>query len=372
MINSDHYRKIPDTKLLRKIGKIGKLGKHLEILEFLGKGLYAQQIVQKGMVSKGFLSKIINSFKERGLIELIQTYPKRYALTKIATLILAQGDLNQKRIPEFITSRIKSPKKLPPVRAHLDRFKNELIQKPPWLNRIRDRGIINGLTIKRVKLKNWTKFLVYFNYQDFNGLDNIEVCNNIIIYNFRQKLGDQLVSSKEELVHHNKDLILNCKQARSLLQERGFSIGQEEPVRCQKPHYGISSKDPRHIGQLGKELLMTIKTDNGSIIIDDSPGIDGEEETDDEEKVFSYLEMPDELEKVKEDVSEIKEKIDQIVDNTEDKTQKSEISELKDKISEIVEGIKEGFEKMTKALIESINPPKQEIKVETEPGGMYQ
>jgi len=356
--------------------KHGKNVKNVEILELLGKGYYAQEIVQKYSLSTSFLSRIVNSFESRGLIEQIQTYPKRYKLTQTATLILEQGDLNQMIISEFITGKKRSPKKLPPVRAHLDRFKNELIQKPSWLNRIRDRGIVNGLIIKRVELKNWTKFLIFFNYQDFNGLENIEVCNNIIIYSFKQKLGDQLVSSKEEVVDHKKDLILNCKQARSFLQEKGFSIGQEEPVRCQKPHYGISSKDPRHIGQLGKELLMTIKTDNGSIIIDDSPGIDGEEETDSEEKAFSYFAMPDELDKIKGDVNEIKEKIDQIVDNTGDKTQKSEISELKNKITEIVEGIKEGlkegFEKMTQALIESINPPKQKIQVETDSGGMYQ
>lgn len=349
--------------------------KHLEILELLDKGLYAQEIVQKGIVSKGILSKIINSFKERGLIELIQTYPKRYALTQIATLILEQGDLNQKRISEFIIGKSKSPKKLPPLRAHLDRFKNDLIQKPSWLSSIRNVQKRNGLTIKRVPLNNWDKFIVYFNYQDFNGLDNIEICNTKIIYNFRKKIGEQFVSSKEELVDHKKDLILNCKQARSFLQEKGFLIGQEEPVRCQKPHYGISSKDPRHIGQLGKELLMTIKTDNGSIIIDDSPGIDGEEETDNEEKAFSYLVMPDELDKVKEDVSEIKEKIDQIADNTGDKTQKSEISELKEKISDLETAIitmANGIKELTKTFSNIAKQQEQTIPLKKDSGGMFQ
>jgi len=120
---------------------------------------------------------------------------------------------------------------------------------------------------------------------------------------------------------------------------------------------------------------MTIKTDNGSIIIDDSPGIDGEEETDDEGKVFSYFAMPDELDKIKEDVSEIKEKIDQIVDNTGDKTQKSEISELKEKISDLETAIitmANGIKELTKTFSNIAKQQEQTIPLKKDSGGMFQ
>lgn len=385
LINSDNYQKITNLKLLRKKVPIVKLVKHLKILELLDQGFYAEQINQQLGVSKTFLSRIISSFESRGLIEQIESYPKRYKLTKNGTLILEQGDLNQKRISEFVSDKRKSRIKLPPVRGHKDRFKNELVQKPIWLNSIYNKGMVYGLNIKKVKMNNWEKSLIYFNYNDFNGLDNIEICNNVIVYNFKQKLKDQVVSSEEELLQRKKNLISSCKQARSFLQEKGFVIGQEEPIRCQKPEYGISSNDPRHIGQLGKDILMNIETDKETIVIDDSPKENGEEETDSEQKVVSYFTLPDEVDKVKADLSEMKEHVKQ---QTLDDTKYNELNlrfskfenllvnltyKIKEAPTESVEKIAEKIaEKMSKIILDALNPPHQEIQVKKDAGGgMY-
>lgn len=374
MIDSDNFQKISQLKHLRKKFQNSQKVKHFKLLELLGKGIYAQEISQKYSVSKAKLSRIIKSFKKRNLIEQIQTYPKRYKLTKIGTLILAQGDLSQTKIQEFTTNNELLQESLPPVRAHLDRFSNKLVQKPSWLSTIRNVEQRNGMTIKKVRLHNWNKFIAYFHYQDFKGLDNIEICKKVIIYNFKQKISDQLVFSEVELQQRDHNLISNCKQARIYLQQRGFLIGQEEPIRCQKPHWATSSKDPRHIGQLGKKMLLTINTPNESLIIDDSPGLDGEEETTDRDKVISYFALPDELEKVKDDVFEIKEKIGQIHEEKEEKPLKTEVLKLEGKVSDLEKAIismAKGIKEMTKTFSSLNKPPEKEIEIKTNPGGMY-
>ena len=182
MINSNNYRKIPVRKNHRKKFPQGKNVINLEILKMLGKGLYAQEIVQKGLLSPKKLSIIINSFKERGLIRQIKPYPKIYEITVLGKSILTQGNPNQRRIQEYIKEVENLPEWALYVRNHKIRYKNELVQKPHWLSQITNKGNFKGLYIKRINMKNWYKYIVYFNYEDFNGLDNIEICNNIIIY----------------------------------------------------------------------------------------------------------------------------------------------------------------------------------------------
>lgn len=69
----------------------------IEILKLLDQGLYAQEIVQKGLFSNSSLSRIINSFKERGLIIQTKPYPKIYEITTLGKLILKQGALGSLR-----------------------------------------------------------------------------------------------------------------------------------------------------------------------------------------------------------------------------------------------------------------------------------
>lgn len=370
LIKSDNWRKIGDTKHVRKIAKDTKLVENLEILELLGKGYYAQEIVQKGSISKGNLSKIINSFKSRKLIDQIQSYPKRYKLTIIGNLFLDQGDqgdLAQTRIQEFISDKNKPLKLVPPLRGHGYRFSNELIQKPSWLNQIRDRGFINGLAVRRVRLHNWNKFLIFFSYQDFNGLDNIEICNKVIVYNFKQKIKDQLISSPEHEDKLNEDRILNCEKARLFLQEKGFSIGQETPVRCQRPGYASTTNGETEVARAGKDIIITIKTPTGDRIIDDSPKVGGEEETTDFEKVKSYFDIPKEVAGIKEAYLEVNERISEIL-------KKTDLTNLETKISRIIDAqltMANAIEKITETITSLVKPQEQETKENTEAGGMY-
>ncbi len=345
MINSINYRKITDWKIHRKKLPIGKIVREIEILKLLDQGLYAQEIVQKISLSQKKLSRIINSFKERGLILQIKRYPKIYEITELGKLILDQGDIKQKRIQEYITEEKIRPNWLKEIRVHKLRFKNKLIHKPSWLNGVRNTSIQNGLIIKRVELKNWTKFLLTFNYQDFDGLEKIEICNDVIIYNFNRIKDEQYVSSKESLENYINARIEDCKKARALIQQKGFEIDNNEPEFCQKPHFAIETYgDPGALGSLGQYLNISVKTSNEIREVDDSPGTGGEEETDDIEKAKSYLDMPNELENIK-----------------------TEISELRKAMTEMANGIKE----MAKTFTTLVKQPEQIIPIKTEPGGMF-
>ncbi|MFW9875039.1 MAG: hypothetical protein ACFFG0_18190 [Candidatus Thorarchaeota archaeon] len=231
------------------------------------------------------------------------------------------------------------------IRVHKLRFKNKLIQKPSWLNRIQNETIIYGLNVKRVELKNWTKFLITFNYHDFNGLEKIEVCNHVIIYNFNRNISKQYVSSKESLEDYINARIKDCKQIRAFIGEKGFVIDNADPEFCQKPHFAIETHgEPNSIGSLGQYLNISVKTPEEVREVDDSPDTGGEEETDDIEKAKSYFDMPNELENIK-----------------------TEISELKSAMVEMANGIKE----MAKTFTSLIKQPEQPIEINTDSGGMF-
>lgn len=347
LINFLNYQKITNWKNVRKKVPIGKNVRKLEILKMLDQGLYAQEISQKISLSQKNLSRIINSFKERGLIIQIQSYPKIYQITNRGRSILAQGDLSQTRIDEYIPEREDLPKGILHLRVHKLRFKNELIQKPTWLNQIRNTAIINGLTIKKVELKNWNKFLIFFNYQDFNGLEKIEVCNNVIIYNFMRKKQEQFVFTKTELEDYLEARISDCKDARTLLLQKGFEINNRDPDFCQNPSYAaISNGDPNALGSLGKQLILTVKTPTEVREVDDSPKTEkGEEETDDLKKAKSYLDMPNTLENI----------------NTR-------ISNIENAMRGMVDSIKE----MTRIFSNLANQSEQTVPITQDSGGMFQ
>ena len=345
MINFIKYQKITNWKNHREKVPIGKIVQEIEILKLLDQGLYAQEIVQKISLSQKKLSRIINSFKKRGLILQTKRYPKVYQSTNLGKLILDQGDLKQKRIQEYIKEEKTKPNWLKEIRVHKLRFKNKLIHKPTWLNGVRNVEMRNGFSVKRIELKNWTKFLLTLNYQDFDGLEKIEVCNDVIIYNFNRIIDEQYVSSKESLEKYIRARIEDCKKARAFIQQKGFEIDNNEPVFCQKPHFAIETfGDPGALGSLGQYLNISIKTSNEIREVDDSPDTGGEEETDDIEKAKSYLDMPIELENIK-----------------------TEISELRKAMTEMANGIKE----MAKTFTTLVKQPEQAISIKTDPEGMF-
>ncbi len=370
MINFIKYQKITNWKNHREKVPIGKIVREIEILKLLDQGLYAQEIVQKISLSQKKLSRIINSFKERGLILQTKRYPKLYQSTNLGKIILEQGDLKQKRIQEYIKEEKTKPSWLKEIRVHKLRFKNKLIHKPSWLNRVRNVEMRNGFSVKRIELKNWTKFLLTFNYQDFDGLEKIEVCNNVIIYNFNRIRDEQYVSSNESLENYFNARIEDCKKARAFIQQRGFEIDNNEPEFCQKPDYAIETHgDPRAFGSLGQYMNISIKTSNEIRKADDSPKNGGEEETNDIEKVKSYFDMPNELEDMNNKLNTLNEKVNQALNKEDLDKLEAKMVQMNNAMISMANGVQRiaetiaGFAKQSKQGSET----KAEIV-----GGMYQ
>jgi DNA-binding MarR family transcriptional regulator len=334
-------------KCREKIAHCGKSVEELpilKILKYLDQGFYAQEIARKGLLSAKKLSRIINSIKKRGLITQTHAFPKFYQLTKIGKVFLDRGEISEKPLQNEINERENLPDWVNQIRIHKLRFKDKLISKPSWLYRIKKEGYYSGLYVKRIELTNWTKFIIIFNYQDFNGLEKIEVCNKVIIYNFNRKRFGQFVNSKESLINYIGARINDCKKARILLEQSGFEIDSRDPIFCQNPHFAIASKgDPIAIGSLGQDLILTVKKHSEIREVDDSPKDGGEEETDDIERAKSYFDVPDEVTRIK-----------------------NEISEMKNAIKEIASG----FKTMAKAFKLMANQPDKTVPI-TNPEGMF-
>lgn len=281
--------------------KNGKIDDHIKILKQLNEGLYAQQITQKGFFSAKKLSQIINGLKTNGFIVQIQNFPKLYNLTTKGKMLLEADpsvDDQKKYQNEKLENDLK-PSWLKDIRVHKLRIKNKLIQKPSWLGQVKNGSNFRGLCITKVELQNWTKHVITFPYDNFNGLEKIEVCNNVIIYNFNRNKKEQYVSSNESLKNYLEDRFNDCKNVRDFLNNKDFVIDMGDPKFCQKPHFAIESNSSKEIGSLGKYLNLTVKTPEDTREIDDSPKTGGEEETDNKEKAKSYFDIPKEIEEMK-------------------------------------------------------------------------
>ena len=208
---------------------IGEIAEKLVILEKLDQGLYAQEIFRTTSYKIGRLSKIINSLKLQGYITMIQAYPKLYQLTKLGKLFLANGEPEVIQVQNEIKEKNCRPDLLKKLRVHKLRFKNKLYRKPSWLYKFQYEGMYNGIKVKVVNMKNWVKHILEFHYHDFNGLEKIEVCNNIIIYNFNRIKEEQYIESKESLQNYLQDRIQDCKEARTFLVRKGFEIDPRDP-----------------------------------------------------------------------------------------------------------------------------------------------
>ena len=300
MIKSNKYLELDIGKNHREKCPIGKIAEKLVILEKLDRGLYAQEISRNSSFSVKKLSKIIHSLKHQGYITMIQRYPKLYQLTKLGRLFLANGEPEVIQVQNEIKEREDQPDLLKTLRVHKLRFKNELYRKPSWLLRFTREGRYNGIRVKVVNMKNWVKHILEFHYNDFNGLEKIEVCNNVIIYNFNRIKEEQYVKSKESLQNYLQDRIQDCKDARDFLLQKGFEIDPRKPEFCQKPHFAIETHGaPGTIGALGQYMNITVKTPEEVREVDDSPRTGGEEETDNMEKAVAIFDISQQLEDLK-------------------------------------------------------------------------
>ena len=292
---------------------IGEIAEKLVILEKLDQGLYAQEIFRTTSYKIGRLSKIINSLKLQGYITMIQAYPKLYQLTKLGKLFLANGEPEVIQVQNEIKEKNCRPDLLKKLRVHKLRFKNKLYRKPSWLYKFQHEGRYNGIKIKVVNMKNWVKHILEFHYNDFNGLEKIEVCNSVIIYNFNRIKEEQYKESKESLQNYLQDRIQDCKEARTFLVRKGFEIDPRDPEFCQKPHFAVETfGTPGMLGSLGQYMNITMKTLEEVREIDDSPDTDGEEETDNMEKAVAIFDIPQQLEDLKKDNQELRNNIKEL------------------------------------------------------------
>jgi len=353
LINSDRFNRLGENgKIQENLGENGKTSDKKIIIKLLDKGFYAQEIVRKTSFSASFLSKTIKSLKEQGLITQIGAYPKIYKITYKQNLFLENGEYAEKRAQNEQLERKIKPVWLKKLRVHKLRFKNELYRKPSWLYKFQCEGIYNGITVSVVNMNNWVKHILQFHYHDFNGLEKIEICNDVIIYNFNRIKEEQFVESKESLQNYINDRIQDCKDARDFLLQKGFDIDSRDPTFCQKPHLAIQTKGtPGTLGSLGKYLTATIKMPNETIEIDDSPKLgEGEEETDNLEKAESIFDVPERIAKVERTLLEL-------------------ITEMKNDRRELLSGIKDVFKEVFNS---DLSNEEKEDKIKTDVERMFQ
>lgn len=311
---------INNKKLTKKIGqrknvrpKIKNLEKtktflvNTKILKMLDEGLYAKQIADMTNFSNKILSQTINGLKRKNLIKQVNKkpkIPKFYQLTTKGQLTLKKDfSLNDQKKEEIEKKEIElKPCGIDKCRVHAVRFKNDLIQRASWLYKIKTRGIVRGLRVKKINLKNWSKFIIYFNNSDFNGIEKIEINTQTIVYNFKLNKSEQYVYQNESLKNYLNDKINDCKRARTFLQQKGFSIDNKDPEPCGGPHYGFESHgDPTSLGSLGQYLNFSVNSDS----VDDSSNNGGEEETTDQVKAQSVLDIPRSISEMKNSIVEM-------------------------------------------------------------------
>lgn len=357
MINPDHFNRLVHfEKIIEKPSSIGKTSDKMIVLNLLDQGLYAQEIVRRTSLSASFLSKTISSLKKEGVITQIRAYPKVYKLTYKDKLFLGKGEYAKKHAQNELLERKIRPVWLKTLRVHKLRFKNELYGKPSWLYRFKNKGIYNGIRVRVVNLNNWVKYILTFHYDDFNGLEKIEICNNVVIYNFNRIKEEQYVKSKESLRNYINERIEDCKDVRTALIQQGFNIDSRDPTFCQKPHLAIQTKGtPGTLGALGKYLIATIKMHEETREIDDSPKLgEGEEETDNLEKAESVFDVPERIKNIAHELSELK-------------------IELKNERRELISGIKEAFKEALKEVFTSdLSKEQKELKIKSDMERMFQ
>jgi DNA-binding IscR family transcriptional regulator len=357
MINPDHFNRLVHfEKIIEKPSSIGKTSDKTIVLNLLDQGLYAQEIVRRTSLSASFLSKTISSLKKEGTITQIQSYPKVYKLNYKDQLLSEKGERAKKHAQNELLERKIKPVWLKTLRVHKLRFKNELYGKPSWLYRFKNKGIYKGIKVRVVNLNNWTKHILEFHYDDFNGLEKIEICNNVIIYNFNRIKDEQYVKSKESLRNYINERIEDCKDVRTALIQQGFSIDSRDPTFCQKPHLAVQTKGtPGTLGALGKYLIATIEMPEETREIDDSPKLgEGEEETDNLEKAESIFDVPERIENVARELSELK-------------------IGLRNDRRELINGIKEAFKEALKEVLTSdLSKEQKELKIKSDMERMFQ
>ena len=289
------------------------------ILKLLSQGYYANQISQKGLFSAQKISGIVKWLIGKKLIKLMTTYPKKYELTDNGKLLLKFpnfSEIDHKKDQNVTIEKKLIPKWIERCRAHCLRFKNDLIRRPHWVTQIETQGQIRGFRIRKVKLQNWSKYILYFDHHQFDGVESIEIGITSLIYNFNFGIENekQYIYPGESIKNYIQKRIDECKRVRAFLLQKEFEIDMGEPYLCQKPHFAFETNgDPDKIGSLSQLLNFSIKGSNGKYWVDDSPKTGGEEETDDIKKAQSVLDVPNKLDQMDDKIHSLENKMDQLI-----------------------------------------------------------
>ena len=196
--------------------------------------------------------------------------------------------------------KIKSPtnqdQDLIKIRIHKLRYYQGLINNPLYRQPIPyDRLVkVGKLTVKKIRMKNWDQFFIYFSYPRFRGLENIQITTQKVIYNFNRRKADQIVYRPEDIDRYEQERINDCEQARLFLEANGFETTGSIKELQKSKHYAVPSIGKGHIAEKGR-IVETIVSfaDGEQHIIDESD--DAEEETNDKNKARSYLAIPDKI-----------------------------------------------------------------------------
>ena len=192
---------------------------------------------------------------------------------------------------------------------HKLRFKQRIINKPAWLRGISEGSlrVHNGYTIKRVRMQNWDKFILYVMAPEaIGGLHNIEVGTQWVIYNFNRRKFDSVVSSAAELDEFLTMRKEDCITAAAKLHTMGFDIDPSPPIHAQKPHYVIETEDGGKYEDIGKFIELHIKQNEKTLMYDNSEQMDPHIETDSVQEVKNIFDQANNIDNLAKDMDAVK------------------------------------------------------------------
>ena len=124
----------------------------------------------------------------------------------------------------------------------------------------------------------------------------------------------------QDIEQYEKERLIDCEKARFFLEANGFkTTGSIKALQISK-HYAIPTLGEGHIAETGRLIESIIDLPDGEkYMIDESE--DAEEETTDKKKARSYLELPDKIDRLENQVSNINKALENLTKNISNLTQ---------------------------------------------------
>jgi DNA-binding PadR family transcriptional regulator len=271
------------------------------VLLFLNKeknGMYARQ-----------LASFINDMTYKQIWSILRKMLKINLVKESDNAINRKTNENIYQITEFGIKYLNNTRILPPeFDEHCTRFKNDLLKIPKWiLNTKFDCPQLDDMFIvKKSKPNGWNKYIMeVVNTKTFNGMSSVEICKNVVIYNFNREPSECHFKSKADLINFEKERIMDCKRMRLLLESRDFEIDKKDPTRAQKGHYVIVPEDLYRIGNIDKNLNIEIDDGKRKITQDNTPK-DGSIENDNQNDVINVYNQANNVAEMRKDIQDLR------------------------------------------------------------------